>query len=552
MASKHLSDNRLMAFAGDQGTIWVNVSDKHLHYRDLAAVNRIFESACRRLMKHPYNTSLNAADETAILTVTHSDVNLSPHFLFNPAKALHREIYATFVRESALAMDILARLHDVGALDFLKNYSNEAHPKILLDRVLSVFAMSVVGAESLEELPLEAIHAVVDFFRSDDGTNWRKDVIGVNPNLIQVLGNLIRGLSAATGDRSLMPKASIKPLRKSPGSWDMFVASDDPLAVELVGLLSQVWEESLIAPRKTQQATRDVHRWVKDAYPDFSLRDVMRIKERLRPFSDFLEARSAVEVKIRERVSITKRLCEEFERIVAEENPSLELFPLIPESEMRRVKGTTVATRERSSSNSRPLPEKLFSLVKEILNEGESGWPGERFLGNYKLGAKVTRLYNPVMASFFLTLLDLPLRSSNVRRLCSGEGDEKRFNAETMAWEANLSPHAGYWSRLSGDRSANDVNRGFAVELKDSEGGFTGINVNTNKTGDPYVIPWEHKDVLTRFCHLRAFQETFNAVSKPLSPENYIPKGEISKAKMKRYPEIFALFRMPPSGYRLT
>ena len=78
---------------------------------------------------------------------------------------------------------------------------------------------------------------------------------------------------------------------------------------------------------------------------------------------------------------------------------------------------------------------------------------------------------------------------------------------------------------------------------------ITGFFVNTNKTGAPYVVPWQNEQLHKLFHDLRLWQERNNSCKAPIGPELYIDGVEdAEEGKLEDYPDIFPLFRLPVEG----
>ncbi|MFL0690714.1 MAG: VPA1269 family protein [Agrobacterium tumefaciens] len=93
--------------------------------------------------------------------------------------------------------------------------------------------------------------------------------------------------------------------------------------------------------------------------------------------------------------------------------------------------------------------------------------------------------------------------------------------------------------------------RGYAYKYDDVVPNFTGFHINTNKTGDPYQIPWEHEDTLKRLWHLRQWQVRYNPVKQPLIPEQYLDNPDEYPAPTKaKLPSIFPIARLFPTKFR--
>lgn len=219
------------------------------------------------------------------------------------------------------------------------------------------------------------------------------------------------------------------------------------------------------------------------------------------------------------------------------------LVPLLSAKDHQQYQNEKLAAGKgikNAEASSVPLPMRYYRAFKELLEEGESGWPGTyarcRFIVN---GESV---YNPTLPNIYRVLFEIPERVVQIRRLDSGEGDLKRYDAYKKRWVENTGPHAGYW-KANGDRLGY---RGYARKTKS---GVNGILINTNKTGKPFVIPWGGETLHHILYEQRLFQEKWNPISGPVSPKLYLDKnGRAEKGALTRYPSIFPLFRMPADG----
>ena len=147
-----------------------------------------------------------------------------------------------------------------------------------------------------------------------------------------------------------------------------------------------------------------------------------------------------------------------------------------------------------------------------------------------------------MLPTYFKVLLILPLRGVQLARFDSGEGDFDRFNGSDLKWEENTSLAAGYWK----EDDSRPFNRGFAKMVGEQSQQVTGIFVNTNKTGQPYIVPWEHPKIHKLLWDLRVWQEEHFPVNRPLEPHEYSKGDGIEdEDKLSRLPSIFVLFRLP-------
>ena len=138
--------------------------------------------------------------------------------------------------------------------------------------------------------------------------------------------------------------------------------------------------------------------------------------------------------------------------------------------------------------------------------------------GPYRIGSKeIYELWSPVRAMAVYVKLQLPLRTTQVRMLDSGEADTWRY--ENGSWEISNAP-------LSQGSAKSSIEKGIFRRLINPEDGkvLTGFYINTNKTADifraeqekGYVIPWQHDSVLYWLEKLRNWQERYNSIIAPV------------------------------------
>ena len=128
------------------------------------------------------------------------------------------------------------------------------------------------------------------------------------------------------------------------------------------------------------------------------------------------------------------------------------------------------------------------------------------------LGAEITELWSPARAMAIYIKLELPLRTTQVRLLDSGEADTWRYqNGKFVLNESAL--------------AVGSQKRPFQVGVfhRDARESGASLFVNTNKTADlnkpenkkGYVIPWTHREVLYWLEKLRNWQERYNSIACP-------------------------------------
>ena len=212
----------------------------------------------------------------------------------------------------------------------------------------------------------------------------------------------------------------------------------------------------------------------------------------------------------------------------------------------------------------RPMPARFHHRLKEIITEDDFAWP--KSLVHAKTGKPLHWItwFNPktgltepvfceVMPRMLLLHLDLPLRNIQVRRLDSGEGDSRVWDAETGKWKTGTGKHAGYWERIG----AKNPRRGVFREIQTLSGQITGFWINSNKTQSSgqlfgetsgYEIPWQHDEVLQNLAAMRAWQEKYNPVEAPLEHRDVVEgifDDEPSGLVKHMLPARFYLFRYP-------
>eukprot|EP00913_Durusdinium_trenchii_P026859 g25194.t1 len=311
-------------------------------------------------------------------------------------------------------------------------------------------------------------------------------------------------------------------------------------------------EEALTDPSKVQKVIQLLLDYLAKHEPGRLISEVLQSRLRSVSFGDHMKANvGSVTRHVLDSVRTAKEFTDFVLETLSDEMPQTEFFPLISEREMLKIKNGMVATdRRRSTAAARPLPEKVFPLLREILDEGENGWPGRCGHFDVKIshsGEQVT-VYCPVIPTVLGAAFDIPLRIVQIRRLDSGEGDLRRFDAETMTWEDNDGPHAGYWAAVDGKSPADVEPRGYARLIRDQLKDVTGFFINSNKTGQPYEIPWQLERLHKSFGNLRKWQEKYNPVTRPIAPDDYLDDNKrISNRTKARMPSIFGLTRMFPS-----
>jgi hypothetical protein len=172
-------------------------------------------------------------------------------------------------------------------------------------------------------------------------------------------------------------------------------------------------------------------------------------------------------------------------------------------------------------------------------------WRIRKLSRNYR-GGQVLQMWSPVRWVALLVKLILPLRTSQVRVLDSGEADTWRYAAGR--WERNSSEIAeGSESRpLQQGVFRRDYDR------NNNENALAILYINTNKTADVsksgpekgYLLPWTHggalhQNVFYWIEKLRNWQEKYNPISRRTSWAELDRRHIIAKTdfQLARYPD---------------
>ena len=177
----------------------------------------------------------------------------------------------------------------------------------------------------------------------------------------------------------------------------------------------------------------------------------------------------------------------------------------------------------------------------------------------------VTEVWSPVRSVALLTKLHVPLRSSQVRWLDSGEADTWRYQTTGRDGPERGHPAPGEpwpvdWVLNTGPLAEGDerhpVRRGVFRRIEDREFRTlsTGLFINTNKTADAdvdgddkgYLIPWQKDDLLYWLEKLRNWQAKYNPISAPVAWSTLTARHlrhVKSEAALARYADTCFLFR---------
>lgn len=479
---------------------------------------------------------------------------VSPYAIFS--LPIHKEICAHVNNLSDIGWSLREALDGVGAFDFIENVQHKSHYESWIERILAVFTMSATGLTCIESAPKAFIHRVVDLFRSDDGADWNNEIVGKSHIAVQCVSNVVKGLAKISRDDSLLGKAR-KHRRASVGKnsgFHAFQYSKSQRDQELLGYLNFFLKESKMRPADLQSAVQHLSAWLNKEAPDTTIKELFFNAQRPSGFSDYMVAKNGGKVS---RATFTivnaaRKLSISINEQLLDCACGRTMYDLVTAREHSKLRNKIKKLPKPDTARARPLAEKLVPLLREILEEGAKGWPGKsgHFNESVERNGETRSLYCPVIPSLFLVMLEIPLRMAQIRRLDTGEGDSHHFNADSMEWEKNEGPLAGFWEKKLGLGKSRTDTRGYAQELEDEIKPVVGFNITTNKTGKPYVVPWFVPKVHQILWNLRKWQEKFNPISAPITPRQYIDNPEKSPSStLDEMPDIFPISRLFRNNY---
>ena len=533
----------------DGGRIFLNLSREDRFDLVAPTFGKKVQSALLRVASLHRNGTITDDHIRAADIIVNEAVCLSPYTIF----ALHRGVCARLNDVSDFAWELRAQLDAVGALKFIEGCLDKNTATYFVERVLAVFSTSASGTTTLENTPTAFVHGVVDFFRSEDGLGWNKEIVASTPLYPQCLSNIVKGLARIFQDNSLLDKARKHRAARGKGvGWRRLERSQDAVDIELLRLHRAIAETSLAKPRDLRETILAISAWMKADYPGQTVSELFVQQSRGRSFAEFVKQRSNVGATkySADLVNHARIFGKDALKQLIPQLGNVALFDLVTQNESNRIKNEVRLKPKPTRSAARPMPEKLVLLAKELLDEGEAGWPGKsgHFDVDLEQGYGTRRIFCPVIPTLFRVMLELPLRMVQLRRLDSGEGDVIRFNADSMDWEVNDGPLAGYWADQALQPRDNFPTRGYACKIVDGIKTISGVRVNTNKTGDPWDIPWVNEVFLKCMGNLRQWQEHFNPIRAPVPPENY-QDYEMPPRTLAQMPSIFPIARRMVSAW---
>ncbi|MBB3411952.1 hypothetical protein FHT87_005919 [Rhizobium sp. BK316] len=438
--------------------------------------------------------------------------------------------------------------------------ANKRHYLAVFHRLIAAIAMSVSGAKSSKDLKVSDFLAILTSFSVPELRSFKRlDLWGTTYDrpgkflreMARVLGHLFESqelrqfyradrrdsvFKNGTGSIPInlfaMPPEHLKGWRNLYDDWRRSVpprskAPHPAMGRLLMYLNSEFSCEEVIDPAVFLSTKRD------NSFIDFILRS--RKTNKQKEFSG----------SARTEFSDIKRFSEYVAEVSGLIDAGKRIYPLVSDQELKNYtvglsKSGQINDSGEASSN--PLPPVLYAIWQEILLEGENGWPGRHEMCHFFLeGAE---RYCPVLPTLFLFPFEIPQRFIQLLTMDTGEGDIARFDGRKMRWEkANWSSNAGYWKRTLRSKEP----RGYARRTRNPN--ITGFYFNTNKTGRPFVVPWQNETAHNMLARVCEWVERWVPLSQPIKAAVYRDElKHYDKNYLNRFPDIFPVFRLPPKN----
>ncbi|WP_210437707.1 VPA1269 family protein [Vibrio crassostreae] len=229
----------------------------------------------------------------------------------------------------------------------------------------------------------------------------------------------------------------------------------------------------------------------------------------------------------------------------------------------KKIKGTG-----KDETPKAVIPMRVHQIAIDILCDSEYTW-AKSLEDQYFEDEQGCRVFNPTLNNLLALIFQLPLRTIQAQVLDSGEGDEYRYDFDSLLWQPNNSPHTGYWKSMyaiNADRGFIKRDQSLVREAKlakciDDNGNpiirQAYMYINTNKTQDRsvgfsevsgYTIPWHHEEAIAIYARQLEFIKKHHPVTSPadmkdLERPQTILGGKPTKAVLDIIPKRFYLFR---------
>lgn len=452
------------------------------------------------------------------------------------------------VVSSPLAVSLKGMLAEHGVPSaILQHLTPRTQPdyKAEFNRVLAGFAMSVTGAKDWGALGVGTILKLLQAYACDNTRSFRrKDLWG---SRFDIAGRFLREIARVLGE--VMSSREIAAFQHADRSSSTLPVQNPPAHLSAWTELYEEWRRSVKAISKSPiLAMGRLLAWLDEEFSEEETVDPKKFltTKRERKFIDFVmglrkrEGRDTYSSSTQVELGAMLRFSEfaaEYSGLI---DAGMPVFHLLTHADVDAYGVGVHKSGKLNNSGegtSLPLPPILYALFQELLLEGEGGWPGKQEV--CKFFAEGETRYCPILPSIFLLAFELPGRFVQLTSLDSGEGDNDRFDGSMLRWTKNDSPHARYWTR-----QGIKIPRGYARKTRNLN--ITGFFFNINKTGTPFVVPWQNA-AAHRICDdVRRFVEKWVPITGPVSPQEFRQDLVRSDEQyLDKLPSIFPLFRMP-------
>ncbi len=285
------SDQYVYNFGGQtEDRIFLNLSRHHYFDAEPSDIDPEIISALDLVTSLQSNVPSTAEHLKAADFIFESGLCISPYTIFSP---LHKDVCTRLNANSDLATDLKDELAAVGAFDFVSRVHSQSMTLAIIERTISIFTSSSIGATKLTDIPLEFIHTVADFFRSEDGMGWNRELFKESNVKTQCVANIIKGFARIYDDESLARKSRRNRTPKDISvAWSWLQLSTQPLSRELLELHKKFSEDSRMNPQQLKNVVVAINSWLATHYPGKSIAEMITGPERNVTFSDFAMTRN--------------------------------------------------------------------------------------------------------------------------------------------------------------------------------------------------------------------------------------------------------------------
>lgn len=471
------------------------------------------------------------------------------HFTYNDRHVIIPQIADIFLRKCGLGMDVERTFAEIGISERIFGSKLSQQNRLGYERIYRVYisglVMCTTNATTFADISDEVIIKWLGYYYNTETLTFKRP--DLMPTLLEVhkkiFKELAKGIGAYRNNQNILSMGMTRRVDLVVGSHSIRGVLENPPA-----FLAQ-WVALWTSWRNTQPPRSETPT---SAFGYLSQYLYHYEKLSSEPLKFLMSARkiSLLEFYKNRRVEKGLRklsgdddfpLLRRFSKYVASSHLRLiddsSYFPLVTEEDYQKFKNEKKKLgigEKLAEADATPLPPHYYKLTREILEEGEHGWPGRHRLCRAVLEGE--ERYVPVLTALFLALFEIPVRTIQLRRLDSGEGDPRTFDGHRLEWIDNTGPLAGYWAREEGA----DHYRGYAGQTNSP--GTVGFRINTNKHSSAYIIPWQNAQLHRLFYGLALWQRRWNRVTGPVQLEY---DGEPEDGAKDRLPVVFPLFRMP-------